>query len=365
MQNRPPLRQKKTTDIPLDPPLIATTFDASSSDHTLPSTPPISTPIQQQAVLDNRLYRAARDGGDVQHLIDQGANPNWAHPVDAKTAIMLAASQGNGRSVIVRQLIAAGANVDATDEEGMTALHHAAYKFIGGTDIGGVEVTFDPDQLSTATQLLAKDPRLVRVKTLATASSPNQSVTALEIAYRRNPDSPMTVLLQQAEDLLAAQEKPKTTGTALSPNFRPNPITPSPPATSPTPAVNGFPSAQANWLAPAIAGLGSLLGVLWADFSIVSILCALAVTGGTAIISQAVTHTGFFAPVTPASTTRLAAFLQISATGQAVCQGTIPDQDLPECRLPLTQSNSSSSFLSSASSNANLPRIRAALTHKI
>ncbi len=70
--------------------------------------------------LKDSLFAAIEKGekGEVARLLKEGANPN-AKDAQGRTALMLASAKGNSE---IKTLIKSGAKVDAKDEQGRTAL---------------------------------------------------------------------------------------------------------------------------------------------------------------------------------------------------------------------------------------------------
>ena len=84
------------------------------------------TTLLAQSKANDALFDAATGGKvrDVKAALKAGADVN-ASDEDGWTALMCAASN-NGNPDVVRALIAAGADVNARDEDGLTALMYAA-----------------------------------------------------------------------------------------------------------------------------------------------------------------------------------------------------------------------------------------------
>ena len=83
--------------------------------------------------MSKRLYDAVARGKaiDFQEVLVEGANPNWSNPVDGRTPLHVAAL--HSRAAFVLSLLRAGANINATDARGRTALDlFLKWKTIGG-----------------------------------------------------------------------------------------------------------------------------------------------------------------------------------------------------------------------------------------
>ena len=85
--------------------------------------------------INKQLIEACIDGNlaEVNRLIKDGANPN-AVDKDGDTALMQAAWKGHAE--IAKILLSAGANPDAARDDGTTALHVAAH--YGYTEVAKV-----------------------------------------------------------------------------------------------------------------------------------------------------------------------------------------------------------------------------------
>ncbi|MBT5533613.1 acyltransferase family protein, partial [Candidatus Poribacteria bacterium] len=115
----------------------------------------------RKAAADVGIWRAVRQGdvGAIQgHLVD-GADVDELHPQLEVTPLALAAVLG--RVDVVDVLVRAGANVDARDGNGATALHGAA--FFGHAGVvrrlieGGADPNAQTDAGATAAESLATD----------------------------------------------------------------------------------------------------------------------------------------------------------------------------------------------------------------
>jgi ankyrin repeat protein len=84
-------------------------------------------PVDQGPAGYTGLMAAASDGqeGPLQLLLSRGANPNAVEARDGLTPLMYAALQDPGHDRVVRTLLKAGAKVDMTSTEGLTALDYA------------------------------------------------------------------------------------------------------------------------------------------------------------------------------------------------------------------------------------------------
>ena len=89
--------------------------------------PPTKTITKPPPPSDQDTINAAKNGNtaDVQALLGKGANPN-AKESDGWTALMWAAARGQLEVVLL--LLENGAEIDAKDNDGYTALMHACLR---------------------------------------------------------------------------------------------------------------------------------------------------------------------------------------------------------------------------------------------
>jgi ankyrin repeat protein len=107
--------------------LVSLAPATARSDQPATTTPGASEPItpREQAILLFKSVAKASIAG-VQTSIAHGVDVNFREPQTGATPIMLAAAVGD--TMIIADLIAAGADVNLHALNGMTALHAAAYK---------------------------------------------------------------------------------------------------------------------------------------------------------------------------------------------------------------------------------------------
>jgi hypothetical protein len=199
----------------------------------------------------------------IRWLMEHGADLK-AKDCDGFTPLHWAAYCG--QTEIVRQLIDKNADIKAKDCDGGTALHQAAFR--GQTEI----------------------VKLLLAKGSEKDTKDKEGKTALDLA-REQKHAEVVRLLE------AAQITP-------SPNPPPRPETPPQPLPAnpvPSPATNdrGFLYNPANWIAPVVAFAAGLFGIsklVKGGIGTGTVLGALALAGGATLVSQAVTHTGLFAP---------------------------------------------------------------------
>jgi peptidoglycan/LPS O-acetylase OafA/YrhL len=136
------------------------------------------------------LWRAsaAGDRARVAALIEAGADPDARDLGTGATALSLAA--GSGHVALVQQLLAGGADVQATDRDGSTALHAAAY--LGKSAVAALllEAGIDAQRRNrrghTALDATRADPRTTRhVAVMHAATIDRQQLPADRQQIRR------------------------------------------------------------------------------------------------------------------------------------------------------------------------------------
>jgi ankyrin repeat protein len=167
--------------------------------------------LSKRAEANDQLLEAIQVGGnleEVKALLDQGANVNAADKTGT-TALMLAAKQGN--SDIVNTLLAKGANINATDNYGRTALKVAAK-----STYSEIENTLKVRKATAELMLAVKNGDLNKVNTLLADRVADVNVadktgtTALMLAAKQGNSDIVNALLDRGANIDAADYRGRT-----------------------------------------------------------------------------------------------------------------------------------------------------------
>ena len=167
--------------------------------------------LSKRTKANDQLLKAIQVGGnleEVKALLDQGANVNAADKTGT-TALMLAAKQGN--SDIVNTLLAKGANINATDNYGRTALKVAAK-----STYSEIENTLKVRKATAELMLAVKNGDLNKVNTLLADRVADVNVadktgtTALMLAAKHGTSDIVNTLLDRGANIDAADYRGRT-----------------------------------------------------------------------------------------------------------------------------------------------------------
>jgi ankyrin repeat protein len=175
-----------------------------------PKYPEIIDILLKRAKANDQLLEAIQGGGnleEVKALLDQGANVNAADKTGT-TALMLAAK--HGKSDVVSTLLAKGANIYATDNHGQTALKIAAK-----LKQSKIENTLKVAKATAELMLAVKNGDLNKVNRLlvdgANVNAADKTgTTALMLAAKHRASYLLNALLGRGANIAAADYRGRT-----------------------------------------------------------------------------------------------------------------------------------------------------------